>query len=43
MGIAFLKLGQIEKAIYHFREAIKIRPVFVEANNNLSMALELEQ
>ena len=35
MEVALFRKGDIDKAIDHFREALRIRPDYVNAKNNL--------
>lgn len=38
LGSAFLKKGELDKAIAHFQESIEIKPDYVEAYGNLGLA-----
>ena len=42
LGAAFYKKGQIDEAIRHYREALRLNPDFAQAHNNLGAALEKE-
>jgi tetratricopeptide (TPR) repeat protein len=43
LGAALIRMGNIEKAIFHFQEAIKINPGFTDAQNNLKTTLKFKQ
>ena len=42
LGIALARKGKIEDAVVHFREALRIKPDFVGARNNLRKVLKLQ-
>lgn len=37
LGVAYLKLGNLEKAIWHFKRAVTLNPQFETARNNLEI------
>jgi protein O-mannosyl-transferase len=39
LGLALADRGQIDEAIAHYRKALEIQPVYVDAHNNLGAAL----
>ena len=39
LGVALINKGQIDDAIRHFREAIRLEPDYERAHNNLGFAL----
>ena len=41
MGNCYFELKQIDNAIIHYAKALKIRPDYVEAMNNLGISLAL--
>ena len=41
MGNELLQVGKVEDAIAHFEQALRIKPDYAEAHNNLGIALEL--
>jgi Flp pilus assembly protein TadD len=41
LGIALAQKGKLEDAEVHFKEALRIRPGFVRARNNLQKTLAL--
>jgi tetratricopeptide (TPR) repeat protein len=41
LGATLIDLGVVDEAIFHFREAIRLRPDFAAAHNNLANALRL--
>ncbi len=42
LGIALARKGKIEDAVAHFREALRIKPDFVDAHNALRKTLKLQ-
>ena len=43
LGRAFQSQGEIDKAIYQYRQAVKVKPDYAEAYNNLGAALESQK
>lgn len=39
MGLAYLKEGKLDRAIYYFQQSIAVNPPFASAYNNLGLAL----
>ena len=39
LGVALMNQGEVNKAIYQFREAIRLEPDLATAHNNLGSAL----
>jgi tetratricopeptide (TPR) repeat protein len=40
VGVVLLKLGKVQEAIAHFSEAVRLKPDYAEARQNLNIALE---
>ena len=40
LGRDLLQKGKVDEAIFHYQEALRIRPVFAEAHYNLAIALQ---
>ena len=38
LGVAFVRLGRIDEAMTHYRQAVEIKPDYAEAHNNLGNA-----
>jgi Flp pilus assembly protein TadD len=43
LGILFYQLGNTERAIGHFREALRINPGYTDARENLETVLMFKQ
>ena len=39
-GIVYRKKGEIDKAIFHFKKAIGLKPDYISAKRNLAIALD---
>ena len=39
LGILMIQEGALKEAVYHFREAVRLRPKFVKARDYLKFAL----
>jgi Tfp pilus assembly protein PilF len=40
LGVAFARQGKLDEAIVHFREALRLRPSYEQAQLNLQIALD---
>jgi Flp pilus assembly protein TadD len=43
LGAVLAYVGNLDEAIAHFTEALRIKPGFIKAQNNLSMALHQKE
>jgi tetratricopeptide (TPR) repeat protein len=42
LGVALAAKGRTEEAIHHFQEALRLKPYFAEARDNLARALRTD-
>jgi Flp pilus assembly protein TadD len=40
LGVALARQGRLNEAIFHFTEALRLKPGFLKAQNNLAIALQ---
>ncbi|RKZ91848.1 MAG: hypothetical protein DRQ43_09635, partial [Gammaproteobacteria bacterium] len=43
LGVAMARTGNFEGAVTHFREALRIKPDYIQAENLLNEILKLQQ